>query len=101
MRRPWMTIGPVGGSLGVLTVAVAPTISVVLVGWCVAQLLYNALLAALVAVLPGQVPAVQRGMVSGPLGSCVPIASVSGTFVVQLFSGNQLAMFLAPCAIGG
>ena len=24
-----------------------------------------------------------------------------GTFVVQLFSGNQLAMFLGPCAIGG
>ena len=26
---------------------------------------------------------------------------MSGTYVVQLFSGNQLAMFLAPCAIGG
>jgi hypothetical protein len=26
---------------------------------------------------------------------------VSGTFLVQLFTGNQLAMFLAPCAIGG
>jgi MFS family permease len=31
----------------------------------------------------------------------VPIASVSGTFVVKLFAGNQLAMFMAPCAIGG
>jgi MFS family permease len=31
----------------------------------------------------------------------VPIASVSGTFVVKLFTGNQLAMFMAPCAIGG
>jgi hypothetical protein len=29
------------------------------------------------------------------------IASVSGTFLVQLFTGNRLAMFLAPCAIGG
>ena len=63
--------------------------------------MFNALLAALVAVLPDQVPAVQRGLVSGALGICVPIASVSGTFVVQLFTGNQLAMFLAPCAIGG
>jgi len=26
---------------------------------------------------------------------------VSGTFLVKLFTGNQLAMFLAPCAIGG
>src|SRR4029450_2570853 len=101
MRRPWMVIGLVGGSLGVLTVAVAPTVAVVLAGWCIAQLLFNALLAALVAVLPDQVPPGQRGLVSGGLGICVPIASVSGTFLVQLFTGNQLAMFLAPCAIGG
>ena len=53
------------------------------------------------AVLPDQVPVAQRGLVSGVLGICLPIASVSGTFLVQLFTGNQLAMFLAPCAIGG
>ena len=101
MRRPWMVIGLVGGSLGILIVASAPSIPVVLVGWCMAQLLFNALLAALVAVLPDQVPTAQRGLVSGVLGVCLPIASVSGTFLVQLFTGNQLAMFLVPCAIGG
>jgi hypothetical protein len=58
-------------------------------------------IAALVAVLPDQVPAAQRGLVSGVLGICVPIASVSGTFLVQLFTGDPLAMFLAPCVIGG
>jgi hypothetical protein len=31
----------------------------------------------------------------------VPVASVSGTFLVKLFTGNQLTMFLAPCAVGG
>ena len=101
MRRPWMIIGVMGGSLGILVVALAPSIPVVLVGWCIAQLMFNALLAALVAVLPDQVPTAQRGLVSGVLGICLPIASVTGTFVVQLFTGNQLAMFLAPCAIGG
>ena len=73
----------------------------VLVGWCLAQLFFNALLAAMVAVLPDQVPAAQRGLVAGVLGVCTPIASVSGTFLVKLFTGNQFAMFLAPCAIGG
>jgi MFS family permease len=101
MRRPWMVIGLLGGSLGVLVVAAAPNIAVVLAGWCVAQLFFNALLAALVAVLPDQVPPSQRGQVSGVLGICLPVASVSGTFLVQLFTGNQLAMFLVPCAIGG
>jgi len=101
MRRPWMVIGLVGGSLGILIVALAPSIAVVLVGWCIAQLLFNALLAAQVAVLPDRVPAAQRGLVAGVLGVCTPIASVAGTFLVKLFTGNQLAMFLAPCAIGG
>ena len=101
MRRPWMVIGLAGGSAGILIVALAPSIAVVLVGWCIAQLFFNALLAAMVAVLPDQVPAAQRGAVAGVLGICVPIASVSGTFLVKLFTGSQLAMFLAPCAIGG
>jgi MFS family permease len=101
MRRPWMVVGLLGGTLGVLVVAVAPTLPVVVVGWCVAQLSFNALLAALVAVLPDQVPVTQRGLVSGVLGTCLPVASVSGTYVVALFAGNQIAMFLVPCAIGG
>jgi MFS family permease len=101
MRRPWMVIGLAGGSLGILVVALAPSIAIVLIGWCIAQLFFNALLAALVAVLPDQIPVAQRGTVSGVLGVCLPIASVTGTFLVQLFTGNQLIMFLAPCAIGG
>jgi MFS family permease len=101
MRRPWMLAGLVGGSLGILVVALAPTVLVVLLGWCLAQLSFNALQAALVAVLPDQVPVDQRGSVAGVLGVCLPIASVSGTFLVQLFAGHQLAMFMVPCAIGG
>jgi MFS family permease len=101
MRRPWLVGGLLGGWLGILVVASAPTVPVLLVGWCTAQLFFNAMLAAVVAVLPDQVPTVQRGLVSGVLGICLPIASVSGTFLVQLFAGNQLAMFGAPCAIGG
>jgi MFS family permease len=100
MRRPWMLGGLAGGSLGIVVVALAPNILVVLVGWCLAQLFFNALLAALVAVLPDQVPTAQRGMVSGVLAICLPLASVGGTFLVQLFTGNQVAMFLVPSAIG-
>jgi MFS family permease len=101
MRRPWMITGLIGGSLGILVVALAPSIPVVLAGWCITQLFFNALLAAMVAVLPDQVPSVQRGLVSGVLGVCLPIASVCGTFLVKLFAGSLLTMFLAPCAIGG
>ncbi len=101
MRRPWMIAGLAGGCLGIVIVALAPSIPVVLAGWCIAQLFFNALLAAMVAVLPDQVPSVQRGLVSGVLGVCLPVASVSGTFLVKLFTGSMLAMFLVPCAISG
>ena len=43
MRRPWMVIGLVGGSVGILIVALAPSVPVVLVGWCIAQLLLQRL----------------------------------------------------------
>lgn len=101
MRRPWMVAGVLGGTAAILVVATAPTIPVVLVGWCAAQLFFNALLAVQAAVLPDQVPTAQRGSVSGILGICLPIASVTATYVVKTFSGSQLAMFLAPCLIGG
>ncbi|MCW2832951.1 MAG: major facilitator superfamily 1 [Nocardioides sp.] len=100
MRRPWLIGGLLGGVIGITVVAVAPSLVVVLVGWCLAQLFFNALQAALVAVLPDQVPATQRGTVSGVLGITVPVAAVLGTFLVQLFTGHMTAMFLAPCAIG-
>jgi MFS family permease len=101
MRRPWMMAGLAGGSFGILVVALATRVWVVLIGWCLAQLFFNAMLAAMVAVLPDQVPIEQRGTVAGVLGVCLPIASVGGTYVVKVFTGDELAMFLAPCAIGG
>jgi MFS family permease len=101
MRRPWMVIGVVGGTLGVAIVSFAPNIQVVLLGWCIAQLFFNAMLASLAAVLPDQVPVAQRGTVSGVLGICLPTAAVSGTYIVKLFAEQQIATFLVPCATGG
>jgi hypothetical protein len=40
-------------------------------------------------------------LVAGVLGQRTPVSSETGTFLVKLFTGNQLAMFLAPCGIGG
>ena len=74
----------------------APNIELVLVGWCIAQLFFNALLAAEVTVLPDQVPAVQRGLVAGVLGVCVPIASVAAPFLVgTAISGLGSGMYVA------
>jgi MFS family permease len=101
MRRPWLIGGLAGGSLGILLIASAPTVGVVLVGWCLAQVSFNALLAALFAVIPDQVPAEQRGFMSGLVGMSLPVAAVSGTFLVNLFTGNELLMLLMPSVVGG
>lgn len=101
MRRPWLLGGLVGGSLGILVIAMAPNVAVVLLGWCIAQVSFNALLAAQSAVIPDQVPVEQRGFVSGLVGMSLPIAAVGATFLVNLFTGNELLMLLVPSAIGG
>lgn len=51
--------------------------------------------------MPDQVPRAQRGLVSGVLGVCLPIAAVGGTFLVKLFTGHPIATFLVPCVAGG
>lgn len=100
MRRPWMLVGIIGGAVGLAVVAVAPNIPVVVVGWALTQLSFNALLAAVVAVIADQIPEAQRGTVSGILGICAPVALLAGAYVVQLVAPlGQLAMFLFPVAI--
>jgi MFS family permease len=39
--------------------------------------------------------------VAGVLGVCLPLASICGTFLVNLFSPHLLAMFLGPCVVAG
>jgi MFS family permease len=100
MRRPWLIGGVLGGAVALLIVARAESVAVVLVGWCLAQLSFNAVLAALVAVLPDQVPLEQRGTVAGVLGTCMPLGQLAGTFVVQSVAESTLAMFMLPAVIG-
>jgi MFS family permease len=100
MRRPWLIGGVIGGAAALLIVARAETVAVVLIGWCLAQLSFNAVLAALVAILPDQVPVEQRGTVAGVLGTCMPLGQLAGTFVVQSVSASTLAIFMVPALIG-
>jgi MFS family permease len=100
MRRPWMIGGLVGGIAGLLITSVAPTVPLMLVGWCLTQAAWNAVLAALVAVLPDQVPSAQRGTVAGALGICAPLATFAGSFIVQAVPKSAPVMFLAPAVVG-
>lgn len=100
MRRPWLIGGVICGALALLLIATADSIAMVLVGWCLAQLAFNAVLAAIIAVLPDQVPVEQRGTVAGVMGVCLPLGQVTGTFLVQYVATSTLLMFMVPASIG-
>ena len=101
MRRPWLIGGTLVGFASLAFIAVAPSVGWVLVGWCVAQLGYNAALAPLAALLPDQVPLAKRGTVAGIVGICTCLGQTGGTYLANAVSGSMLAMFLVPAAVGG
>lgn len=101
MRRPWLIGGAVAGFASLGFIAIAPSVGWVLVGWCVAQLAYNAALAPLAALLPDQIPLAKRGTVAGIVGICTCLGQSGGTYLANAVSGSTVAMFLVPAAVGG
>lgn len=100
MRRPWMVMGLIGGAIGLVVVSIASSLPMIVIGWAITQLSFNALLAVTIAVIADQIPETQRGSVSGVLGICPPLALLLGAYVVQLVAPlGQLAMFLFPMLI--
>jgi MFS family permease len=99
-RRPYLVGGAFCGFAALALIGVAASLSLVLVGWCLAQLAYNAVLAAMVAIVPDQIPSARRGTVVGILGVCMPVGQIVGTFLVQQLAGNLTLALLVPGAIG-
>jgi len=102
MRRPWLLWGVLLGSVGLLLIAFAPTIGVVVLGWAVAQMAFNGTQAALQAILPDQVAEQQRARVSGLLGmvqQVAPLVGIGLAFGFTAAGANQIWIFLVPTAL--
>lgn len=99
MRRPWMLGGTAAGAVGLCLVAVAPSMPVLVVGWAVTQLGIQALLAAITAVLPDQVPPHQRGRIGGLVGMGQGAATTLGTGLLTLNAGSLTWGLLAPVGL--
>jgi len=99
-RRPWLVGGMVCGTVALWMTATAQSVAVVLAGWCLAQVAFNAVLASMVAILPDQVPERQRGTVSGVIAVCLPLGQALGTLLVSGVSGSPALTFLLPAALG-
>jgi MFS family permease len=102
-RRPFIAIGTVGGVIGLGIVGFAPSIGVALVGWAIAQVSFNLVLAALQALLPDQIPLAQRAKVSAILGISQQVSPLVGIAIATgvMASGAGMGpMFVIPGLVG-
>jgi MFS family permease len=81
-------------------ISVAASVLTITLGWCLAQLAYNAVLSTLVAIVADRIPASRRGTVVGILGMCMPVGQISGTFLVQFFAPDLNLALLVPGGLG-
>lgn len=86
-RVPWVLGGAVFGAASLVLLAWAPNVALMVVGWCLAQVGLNAMLAAITAAVPDQVPVPQRGAVGGWLGVAQTVGLVGGVAVASAFGG--------------
>jgi MFS family permease len=86
-RLPWTALGAAGGAVSLVLLAFAPSVAVMVVGWCAAQLTLNAMQASLFAAVPDQVPHRQRGVVGGWLGVGQTLGIVVGSGLAAAVGG--------------
>lgn len=102
-RRPWIIGGALGGVVALAIVGFAPTLVIATLGWVLAQLTLNMVLAALQALLPDQIPLEQRARVSAVLGisqQVSPLLGIGLAYGVQAAGGGIGLMFLVPAIVG-
>lgn len=83
-RRPWILAGAVGGASALAMLGRQTSVAGALAWWCVTQFALNALMAALVAELPDQVPVAQRARCGALVGITQPLGVVFGTLLAAL-----------------
>lgn len=93
-RRPWIIGGVLVGLLALVIIGTATSILLVLIGWCLAQVGFNATMSAMSATIPDQVPEARRGTVSGVAAIASPIAILAGIAAYNVLPFGVLAFAL-------
>lgn len=102
MRTPWIAISAVIFTVGILTVAFGPgELPVLVIGWMLAQIGFNGILAVYTAVLPDQIPERIRGMVSALSGLSQNVAGLAAVWIVGMFAAGTIQFNAAGDITGG
>ncbi len=98
-RHPWTVIGAAVGAAGLLVLAFAPNVALMLVGWCLVQAGLNGMLATLMSAIADRVPVGQRAHVGGLVGIAQMLGTVAGAIVVVTVADLAgLPLAYAVCA---
>jgi MFS family permease len=81
-RRPWLIAGTVFSAATLVLMANASSFFTLVIWWAIFHVAANALLAALSAVVPDQVPVRQRATVSAFVSLSLPLGAVVGALLV-------------------
>jgi MFS family permease len=93
-RHPWTLAGALVGAAGLVVLAAAPDIGVMVLGWCIAQVGLGGMLATLTSALPDRVPARQRGTLGGLIGISQMLGTVLGALIVTVLVTRLSAGYL-------
>ncbi|EMY33938.1 major facilitator transporter [Arthrobacter crystallopoietes BAB-32] len=96
-RVPWVLGGAVLAFAALLLLAGAPSIAVMVVGWCLVQAGCNGAYAAVTASIPDRVPTLQRGQVGGLAAMGQTVGIVFGAVLANLAGGFVLGYIY--CAV--
>lgn len=99
-RRPWLVIGALGLTLGLLIIALTQSLLIAVIAWFFAQIFTNAALAAYFATLADQIPVRQRGTVSGLIGVMQNAGILGAAYAAQFFGTDMLLLFMIPGLTG-
>jgi MFS family permease len=89
-RVPWVLGGAVLAFAALLLLAGAPSIAVMVLGWCLVQAGCNGAYAAVTACIPDRVPTLQRGQVGGLATMGQTVGLVFGAVLANLAGGFVL-----------
>lgn len=97
-RLPWVVGGLVGGVTAMLLLSGAGSVPVMVLGWALAQASLNAMLAAITATVPDQIPRRSRGAVGGWLAIAQTVGVVAGSGIAAA-TGSIAVGYLSTAGV--
>lgn len=96
-RLPWIVGGALGGAAGLVFLSAADSVWWMVLGWCGVQASLNAMLAAVTAMVPDQVPVDRRGRIGGIVAIAQTVGVVGGAGIAAA-TGSIATGYLATAA---